>query len=116
MDADQMSRPSEPLGKRRYARFPVSLAVVGRTRQFPGEAIPGVVRDVGCGGLMAEFPVLMVSGSTLGLELQTRWGPLQVEGRVVWTALAESIVRHGVAFLEPREEDFALDLFVAGGL
>jgi hypothetical protein len=116
MDADRMSRPSQPVGKRRYARFPVSLAVVGRTRQFPGEAISGVVRDVGCGGLMAEFPVLMVSGSTLGLELQTRWGPMQMDGKVVWTAVAEGIVRHGVAFAEPREEDFALDLFITGGL
>ncbi len=63
---------------------------------------------------MAEFPVQMVSGSTLGLTLQTPWGPLEVEGRVVWTAVAQGKVRHGVAFPEPKEQDFAVDLFVAG--
>ena len=63
---------------------------------------------------MAEFQVLMVAGSTLGLELQTRWGPMEVEGTVVWTAVGEGTVRHGVAFPEPKKEEFAMDLFVAG--
>ena len=114
MKAARTNRTSQPIGHRRYARFPVSLPVVGRTQQFPGKALPGMVRDVGLGGLMAEFQVLMVSGSALGLELQTRWGPLQVEGTVVWTAFGEGAIRHGVAFPEPKKEDFAIDLFVAG--
>jgi hypothetical protein len=64
---------------------------------------------------MAEFPVQMVAGSTLNLSLHTRWGPIDVDAKVVWTAVIEDKVRHGVAFPEPKDQDFALGLFTAAG-
>ncbi len=108
-----MNQTSEYLGKRRYVRLPVSLPVIGRAGQFPGEAIRGTIRNVSAGGVMAEFPVEMVPGSSMDLVLQTRWGPLEVEGRVVWTTVSAGRIRHGVAFPEPKGRDFAVDLFVA---
>ncbi len=62
---------------------------------------------------MAEFPVEMVPGSSMDLVLQTRWGPLEVEGTVVWASASEGKIFHGVAFPEPKGQDFAVDLFVA---
>lgn len=114
MDTDRVSPSSQAFGRRRYARFPVDLQVVSRAPQLPGEAIPGIVRNVSCGGLMAEFPLHLVSGCTVDLTLQTPWGPLELEGKVVWSASAKEQTHHGVAFLEPREQDFAVDLFIAG--
>ncbi|MFI5339949.1 MAG: PilZ domain-containing protein [Candidatus Methylomirabilales bacterium] len=101
-----------PTGARRFARFPVSLPVIGRAGQSPKNALEGVVRSVGAGGLMAEFPVQILPGSAVGLVLQTRHGPLTVEGRVVWTSAIGGKVRHGFAFLEPKWPGFAMDLFL----
>ena len=110
---DPTAQPtSGPSGRRRYARFPVSLLILVRAKQFPGRGIPGTVRNIGAGGLMAEFPVQMVPGSAMRLLLQTRGGPLTEEGQVVWTAVTPGAVRHGVAFPEPKGQDFAVDLFV----
>jgi len=97
---------------RRYARFPVSLPVIGRGVQSPKKEIEGVVRSISAGGLMAEFPVQMSPGSALGLVLQTRHGPLTVEGRVVWTSATRGTIRHGFAFPEPKWPGFAMDLFL----
>ncbi len=108
-----MNQPNETLGKRRYVRLPVSLPVIGRAVQFPGEEIRGMIRNVSAGGMMAELPVEMVPGSSMDLALQTRWGPLEVEGTVVWTSASEGKIFHGVAFPEPKGQDFAVDLFVA---
>ncbi|HSB70807.1 MAG TPA: PilZ domain-containing protein [Candidatus Methylomirabilis sp.] len=107
-----MSHAGKPIAQRRHARFPVSLAVAGRTSQFPGEPIHGTACNISCGGLMAEFPLQIVSGSILGLTLKTPWGPLGVEAKVVWTVVAEGTIRHGVVFSEPIAQDLAVDLFV----
>ena len=108
-----MSRVGEPVAQRRHARFPVSLPLTSRASQFPGEGIHGTAWNISCGGLMAEFPVQMVSGSMLGLTLKTPWGPLALEAKVVWTVVAEGKILHGVTFSEPIEQDLAVDLFVA---
>lgn len=97
---------------RRFRRFPIALPVIGRMGQSPKRAIEGVVRTVGAGGLMAEFPVWMRPGSAMGLVLQRRHGPLIVEGRVVWTSATGGRIRHGFAFREPQWSGFALDLFL----
>ena len=108
-DTKQTGGLPEP---RRYARFPVSLPVIGRAVQFPQREIEGVVRSISAGGLMAEFPVQMPPGGAVGLVLQTRHGPLTVEGRVVWTSATRGTVRHGFAFPEPKWPGFAMDLFL----
>ena len=97
---------------RRYARFPISLPVIGRTGESSRKAVKGMVRSVGAGGLMAEFPVQMMPGRSVGLVLQRRHGPLTVRGRVVWAIPTRRSVRHGFAFLEPQWPGFAMDLFL----
>jgi hypothetical protein len=97
---------------RQFARYPVSLPVIGRAVKTPKKEIRGVVRSLGAGGLMAEFPVRMLPGSAVGLILQTRHGPLTLEGRVVWTSATGGTIRHGFAFLEPKWPGFAMDLFL----
>ena len=99
-------------GVRRFARFPISLPVIGRSGQSSEKAIAGVVRSVGAGGLMAEFPVQMVPGQAIGLVLQRRHGPLTVQGRVVWSSATGDTVRHGFAFREPQWPGFAMELFL----
>lgn len=92
--------------KRRFPRMPVSVPVIGRTRQFGGAELPGMVRHISVGGLMVEFPVEVVVGSVLFVVLQTRHGPLEVEGRVVWTTVTNGGIRHGLSFSEPKDPDF----------
>jgi hypothetical protein len=38
--------------------------------------------------------------------LPTFQGPVEVEGTVMWTDSHESVIRHGVAFPEPKGPDF----------
>lgn len=96
---------------RRFERVPVSLPAIARAPQFPGTALRGVVLYIAAGGLMVELPVEVVSGSTLWVLLQTRQGPREVEGKVVWTAAAGGTVHHGLAFAEPEEPDFLEEFF-----
>jgi hypothetical protein len=107
-----MSQPQGYLGERRFPRFEVALPVVGRVPQFPERDIHGTVRNIGRGGLMAEFPVELVSGSFVDLTLDTRNGLQEEAGRVVWVACAGATVRHGLAFSEPKGRDYMLDLFL----
>jgi hypothetical protein len=96
---------------RQFDRIPVSLPAIVKTSQFRGMAIRGVVRYIAAGGLMVELPVEVVSGSIVRVLLQTRQGPQEVEGKVVWTALNKSKVRHGLAFPEPQGPDFLEEFF-----
>ena len=100
------------LGARRFGCLPIALPVIGRVAQSPEQAVAGVVRTVGAGGLMAEFPVRMMPGSAVRLVLQRHHGPLTVEGRVVWTSGTGGRIRHGFAFRTPQWSGFALDLFL----
>ena len=106
------ARGEGPRGGRRFARFPVSVPVLVRTEQFPGEEITGVVRNVSVGGLIAEFPREISSATPVRLLLKTRHGPLEVEARVVWSAATETKVRHGLAFIHQQNSDFAINLFI----
>jgi hypothetical protein len=99
--------------KRQFARVPVSLPVVGRAPQFREMALRGIARSAGAGGMMVELPVEVVPGSTLRVLLQTRRGPMEMEGKVVWTAAAKGATRHGLTFREPKGLSFIEEL-VAG--
>jgi hypothetical protein len=59
---------------------------------------------------MAEFSVELVPGSQVALTLHTRSGFMQETGRVVWAANSGRTIRHGMAFLEPKERDFGVDM------
>jgi CheY-like chemotaxis protein len=102
---------SGDLGRRRFVRFPVTLPLVARAAQYPGKVLSGTVRDIGRGGVMAEFPVELVPGSQLRLILQTRTGPLDRPGAVVWTKNLDGLVQHGIAFPEPEPRNFAVHLY-----
>jgi hypothetical protein len=102
----------EPQRGRQFARFPISLRVLVRTEQFPGKEIAGMVRNVSGGGLIAEFPLEISSAAPVRLLLRTRRGPLEVEARVVWSTASKGTVRHGFAFTQPQDHDFAINLFI----
>ena len=110
---ERIERASAADEKRHFARVSVSLPVVGRAPQFRGVALRGMVRSAGAGGMMVELPVEVVPGSTLRVFLQTERGPLEMEGKVVWTAAAEGATRHGLTFRKPEGLNFIEDL-VAG--
>ncbi len=97
--------------ERRFERILVSLPAIGWAPQFPGMEIRGVVLYIAAGGLMVEFPVEVVSGSTLRVLFQTRRGPREVEGKVVWTAVDRSTIRHGLSFPEPQGFEFLDEFF-----
>lgn len=112
MGSEPERQLDEPLDRRRFVRFAVSLSVIGRARQFVGKELRGRVRNISAGGLMAEFPVEVVPRSTMALVLQSRRGPLEVEGKVMWTSATACKIRHGLAFPERKGPHF-MDLVVA---
>jgi len=85
--------------------------VTAQAAQFPGHGLQGTVRDIGRGGLMAEFPVALVPGSVVELTLRTRDGFLRETSRVVWVKTVEGRARHGFAFPEPKPREYAVDLY-----
>ena len=91
-------RPGGTAKRSQFGRTPVSLPVTGRAPQFPGTRLRGIVRSLGIGSMLVEFPVEVLPGSVLRVTVQTAFGPLEIEGRVVWTAATGSIIRHGLAF------------------
>lgn len=107
-----MSQPRGHLGERRFPRFEVALPVVGRVPQFPERDLHGTVRNIGRGGVMAEFPVELVPGSFVDLTLHTQNGLLEESGRVVWVTRTGGAVRHGLAFSEPKGRDYMVELFL----
>ncbi len=107
---EPMRDRSQAVGRRRFVRLPLVVPVVGRAAQFGDMELHGTVRNLGGGGLMAEFPVLIVAGSVVDLTLQTRHGPLAVTGQVAWAGPPSTQVGHGIAFREPRGDDFASEL------
>ncbi len=105
-------RVSQNLGKRRFPRLAVSLPVVGRTWQFGEGEVPGVIRDIGAGGVMVEFAARALPGSLLHLSLETRQGVLGLNGTVVWSTAGGQGMLHGLTFREPKDLRFVLDLFL----
>ncbi len=106
------SQPPESLGRRRFLRLPVSLPLIGQLAEQSGGQIHGTVRNLCSGGMMVELPVEVVPGNSMRSVLQTKQGPMQVEGRVVWTAASGERIHHGVAFPEPKSHLFAVELFL----
>jgi hypothetical protein len=62
---------------------------------------------------MVEIPVVVVRGSLLRLAVQTGLGPVEVEGRVVWTAATRGTIRHGLAFSAPKGPEVAAEWHLA---
>ncbi len=91
---------------RRFGRVPVALPVTGCAPQAQEAALSGTVWYLGEGGLMVEFPVALQRGTAVRVVLPTFQGPVKVEGTVVWTTTHGSVIRHGVAFPEPKGPDF----------
>ncbi len=52
------------------------------------EEFRGTLCDVGAGGMMLELSVEMVPGNEMRAVVQTWRGPVEVEGRVIWTRAA----------------------------
>lgn len=96
--------------QRRFPRVAVACPVLAQAPQFPGRHLRGMVRNISRGGLLAEFPVKLVLGSRLELTLETPEGPLHDTGKVVWVAASGDVVRHGIAFLEPKGPSFRPEL------
>ena len=93
---------------RRFERLPVALPVTGWAPQVQEAALSGTVWYLGEGGLMVEFPVELRRGTSVRVVLPTFQGLVEVEGTVVWTTSRGSVIRHGVAFPEPKGPDFIL--------
>ncbi len=106
-----MRERSQEVGHRRFGRLRVLVPVVGRAAQFGDTELHGIVWNIGGGGLMAKFPARIRPGSVVDLILQTRNGPLAVDGQVAWTEPPGTRIGHGIAFPEPKGHDFAVDLF-----
>ncbi len=97
---------SQEVGHRRYVRLSVFLPTVGRAAEFGERELHGTVRNIGEGGLMAEFPVWIVPGSVVHLTLQTPQGPVALTGEVAWAGPPGPRVGHGIAFRDPCGDTF----------
>jgi len=99
-------------GRRRFIRLPVSLPVIGWIPDRAGLEIRGIALRVGAGGLEVEFPQAIPPGSTLRVVLKTRRDPIEADCRVVFATKTGTTVRHGLAFLEPKDPNFAMELYL----
>jgi hypothetical protein len=108
-----VSDPLRELDRRRFVRFPVALQVRGRAEELGEVELEGTVGNVSRGGLMAELVHQVRHGSTVYLTLHAGEERLPVEGRVVWVDSSGQGIRHGVAFPDPREYFFALQVFLS---
>ncbi len=100
--------------QRRFPRVAVGWPVYALALQFPGRTLQGMVRNLSRGGLLAEFPVELVLGSRVELTLETPQGPHPETGRVVRAIASGDVVRHGIAFLQPKGPGFRPDLLFGG--
>ena len=91
---------------RRFDRVPVAMPVIGWAPQLLGTRLQGMARHVSAGGMMLEFPVELTRGTFLRVVLATVQGPLEVEGKVVWTGSHAGVIRHGLAFPEVKGSKF----------
>jgi CheY-like chemotaxis protein len=105
-----------PYGTRRFPRLPVSLPVIGQVSEGGGLELPGTLHRAGEGGLEVEFPEAVAPGTPMRLLLKTQRGPIEVEGKIVNARVTGATVRHGLAFQEPKDFHFALDLFFNEGV
>jgi len=107
-----MVQPAEA-SRRRYVRLPVLLPASGWMTDPQSAKVQGTVRNVSAGGILAEFPREMPPGRSVRVVLSSRQGLLEVEGTVVWVRGVGLGIHHGIAFPEPKNRRFALDLFLA---
>lgn len=110
--AQLVERVQAASGKRRYARLEVSRPVSAWASERPGPELRGRLCRVAEGGLELEFPEAVSPGTALRVQLQTRRGPVEVEGKVVFAHALGTVFRHGLAFSQPKDFHFVLGLFV----
>ena len=113
MDDDQEGQAEPTRARRRFARFSVSLPAMVRASQLGEQAVSATVWTVSAGGLTLDLPVELAIGTSVALVLQTRQGPINLEGHIVWAHTTKNVVFHGLAFPEPKHQEFALDLFLS---
>ena len=101
-----MTARDQSVGHRHFPRFPVALPVIGHGSPDSPPALPGIVRNVSRGGLLAVFREAIPPGNALCLLLQTPRGALELVGQVVWAAPQPEGVQHGIAFREPQPPGF----------
>ncbi len=88
--------------RRRHVRLPCDLSV---TIHGPAEPAPGVVVDVGAGGIFVESGALAKPGDTVDIEIQrppdAALHSLRVKGKVAWATTTRRTGRPGlgIAFL-----------------
>ncbi len=103
---------NEARGRRRFIRLPVSLPVIGWVPDRSGLELRGIALRVGAGGLEVEFPQAISPGSTLQVVLKTQRDPIEAGCRVIFAIKTGTTVRHGLAFLEPKDPNFAMELYL----
>jgi hypothetical protein len=92
--------------------LPVSLPVIGWVPDRTGLELRGIALKVGAGGLEVDFPQAIPPGSTLRVLVKTQRDPIEADCRVVFATQTGATVRHGLAFPEPRDPSFAMDLYL----
>ncbi len=107
-----MLQPAEAR-RRRHVRLPVLLPAAGWMTDPQSAKVQGTVRNVSAGGILAEFPQEMPPGRSVRVVLSSRLGRGGVGGGVVWVRGVGLGIHHGIAFPEPKNRSFALDLFLA---
>lgn len=112
MPTQRVTPGKDARGRRRFIRLPVSLPVIGWVPDRSGLEIRGIALRVGAGGLEVEFPQAILPGSTLRVVLKTQPDPIEADCRVVFATQTGTSVRHGLAFLEPKDSHFAMELYL----
>jgi hypothetical protein len=95
----------------RIPRILMELPVTGRTPQFPGIELRGMIRNLGPQGVMADLPLRVTPGTQVALAIQTWQDTLEIQGQVVWTSGGGGCVHHGISFLAPLEPGLLPRLF-----
>lgn len=100
--------------QRRYLRLPIRVPAVSRIPAGPQEVreVQGTVRYISAGGLMLELPTYIPPATHVGVTIQAKAGPVPVEGQVIWARAWGSEFQHGLAFPQPKDADFAINLFI----
>lgn len=108
-----MTLPYEP--QRRSTRLPVRLPLQAHVGGAGiGIVLAGTLRDVSPEGLSAIFPEeALAVGMLLKLLLLTKVGPLALEARVVWARRDSEGFCYGFEFLDPKDRDFAIGVFLS---
>lgn len=71
-------------------RLPVDLGVTCGTKRSRREPLQGRVGNMSRGGMLLYFEEAVAPGTEVAITLQTRNGPIRVDGRIIWADLPGS--------------------------